>query len=104
MSTYNPNEDLQETPIAPAWKLETYCRDDGSFTNYDDEHYTDYEFTNGDPCKLFILTYVKENNHWYGVIMASETPEGEFSQESHMSVEMVETLRRLIPVSGRVRS
>lgn len=67
-----------------SWKFE------GS--RLDDEHYTDYEFTNGEPCKLFVLTRVKDNSHWYGSIMTSATPDGEFDQEIPMPREMVDTL------------
>jgi hypothetical protein len=66
----------------------------------DDGDYQDFEFTNGDPCRYYRVTRLRDGKApevWFGIIVTSETPDGEFNGESEMPESLVAELRAIIP-------
>lgn len=63
----------------------------------EDSNYADHEFSDGDPCKKYVVSLDKEINEWYGLIFSSDGPYDPFDNEEQIPPEMVTELTALIP-------
>jgi hypothetical protein len=67
----------------------------------DDQPYTDFSFTDGNPRKHYILTRERENGQerWWGTIMTSQFDDGDFNEDENMTKSLVTELRGLLPAT-----
>ena len=61
--------------------------------------YSDFEFTDGDPKTLYLISRENETGKWHGVVLKSETNDGAFDIEHDMPHSLLDYLRELIPES-----
>ena len=61
--------------------------------------YWDYEFTDGNPCHLYIVSYSEETNSWFGDQRVSDTPTSDFDFSTEMSAQNVHKCVSLIPMN-----
>jgi hypothetical protein len=66
--------------------------------------YRDYHFSDGNPCKSYVVSKDKENGTWYGLIRTSDDEEAPFDDEQPMPEELVNQLRALIPQTTKKES
>ncbi len=72
----------------PTWKFEGLTDNGG---------YLDYDFSDGNLRRRYIVTFDTDDLAWWGVIQTSETDDGSFDGDEEMSPEILAELRALIP-------
>lgn len=62
------------------------------------EEYTDYEFCDESPRHLYSLSHDGILNHWYGMLLISETDDGAFDHDEEiLPDDLVSKLVKMIP-------
>ena len=60
--------------------------------------YWDYDFDDGDLCKLYSVTFDEESRGWYGIHRSSLTPDGMFDDGVPMTTTDIRACVACIPI------